>query len=315
MPMRVPLARLNDELGKTPDVLLCCASFEQRCTSIPTSLAGEALQHVLVFQNRWLKGATQANGRLLRNRFGRKTMAVQYDGLNPLSFADQARIALNKVLTGSPQHYLVDVTTFTHENLLILLSLLREIKRSDDTVTIAYAAAADYMIAGGEWLSRAFGDVRSVLGYPGEMRPSRAEHLIVMFGYEDERAERLIRMYEPAHLSVGHCQEFAAIAPNLHQRNLEFHGRLLQFRQQVHSFEFGCDDPYTACEHILREAQRLPEYNAVVAPMNTKLSTVGAALAVFRQPSIQLCYVPARDYNEHGYSAPGDGCYIFELNL
>lgn len=315
MARRVPLTSLNEELGEKPEVLICSASFEQRCTAVSSNLADDSLRHALVFQNRWLKGTAQSNARFLRNRFGRKAISVQHDGSNPLVFADQARAALGKIADDTALHYLVDITTFTHENLLILLSLLREVKGSEATVTVAYAAAADYMVSGGEWLSRGFGDVRSVLGYPGEMRPSQAEHLIVLFGYETERAERLIRMYEPAHLSVGHCEEFGAIAPHIHERNLEFHRRLIQLRHQVDSFEFGCDDPLTACEHILREARRIPGYNVVVAPMNTKLSTVGAALAVFQEPRIQLCYVPAREYNEQGYSAPGDSCYVFELHL
>ncbi|MDB4950151.1 MAG: hypothetical protein JWM27_2800 [Gemmatimonadetes bacterium] len=307
----IPLKSLSLEVGDTPDVLICSASFEERCVAVPLNVASDSLKHALVFHNRALRGLAQQNLRKLRSKFGRKLIPVGHDGSGPIAFADIARPALARVLDVPAINFLIDITTFTHENLLILLSLLREMKREADTFTVTYAAAADY----GEWLSRGFSDVRSVLGYPGEMRPSQGEHLIVLCGYEADRAERLIRTYEPAHLSVGHCNEFASIAPHLHQRNLEFHKRLLQFRSQVDTFDFGCDDPSTACEHILREVRRVPGYNAVVAPMNTKLSTVGSALAAFQNPAIQLCYVPAHEYNEPSYSLPGEMCYVFKLTL
>lgn len=307
----MPLAALSAHLETEVDVLICSASFEDRCICVPEQVAKHGVGQVLLFQNRWLKGAALSNARKIRGYFGRKVTPIQFDGGNPLAFADMAQVALTRISAPESARYLVDITTFTHENLLILLSLLRETIAEGDTVTIAYSTAADY----GDWLSRGFGDVRSVLGYPGRMRPSLGEHLIVLFGYETDRAERLIRTYEPAHLSVGHCEAFAAIAPELHERNVELHGRLLQLRQQVDSFQFGCDDPAVACEHILREVARRPEYNAVVAPMNTKLSTVGAAMAVFREPRIQLCYVPAREYNEEAYSTAGERCYVFKLAI
>lgn len=308
------ISDLAEAPGAEADVLLCSASFEQRCRSIPEHVNVARIGEIFVFQNRGLGSIAASNSREIRHRFGGKARPVTFQGGNPLAFADAAQKALG-ALGGERRRYLVDVSTFTRENLLILLSLLQQRHCKGDHVAIAYASVAEYMLNGEEWLSRGYGDVRSVLGYPGEMRPSLGEHLIVLVGFEGERAERLIRNYEPTMLALGHCTEFAAIAPHFHRRNLEMHARLTQSWQRVGKFEFACDDPFTARDHILAEVARCPDHNAIVAPMNTKLSTVGAALAAFAEPRIQLCYVPAREYNQRAYSEPGETCFLYDLPL
>ena len=47
--------------------------------------------------------------------------------------------------------------------------------------------------------------------------------------------------------------------------------------------------------------------------MNTKLSTLGAALAAVERPEIQLCYARAIEYNESGYSTPSNQVTIFTM--
>ena len=56
-------------------------------------------------------------------------------------------------------------------------------------------------------------------------------------------------------------------------------------------------------------------HNALIAPMNTKISTVGAALLAMEDDTIQLCYATAHQYNEKGYSTPGQECYYFNVVL
>ncbi|MEW6747476.1 MAG: hypothetical protein AB1486_32495 [Planctomycetota bacterium] len=310
----ISITDLASALGAEADVLICSASFEHRCRTIPEHVDVARVGEVLVFQNRGLGSIAASNAKEIRNRFGAKARSVHFQGGNPLAFADAAQKALG-ALGEAGRRYLVDVSTFTRENLLILLSLLHQHRHKGDNVAIAYASAAEYMVNGEEWLSRGYGDVRSVLGYPGEMRPSLGEHLIVLVGFEGERAERLIRNYEPTMLALGHCKEFAAIAPHFHRKNLELHARLTQSWQRVGKFEFACDDPFAARDHILAEVGRYPDHNPIVAPMNTKLSTVGAALATYAEPRIQLCYVPAREYNQRSYSEPGQTCFLYELPL
>jgi hypothetical protein len=312
MAREILLSRLHSE-HTGADVLICSASYEERSTSVPTHLNPESFRTVLVFRSDRLAETAASAWHSIRRKFTRRAHLVTFDGSNPLSFADAALSALSK-RAQNPQRILLDVTSFTHENLLILLALLR-FAHPKVPVTIAYSAAGEYLTDGTDWLSRGYSEVRSVLGFPGEMRPKFQEHLIVLVGYETERAERLIRSYEPARLTLGRCATTGVIDERFHDRNVRLHEELSRLHKEVHRFEFACNDPMVARDHILAQVDEHSDHNAVVAPMNTKLSTVGAALAALARPRIQLCYVPSREYNETGYSKPGTKCYLYPIPL
>ena len=56
---------------------------------------------------------------------------------------------------------------------------------------------------GEKWLSKGVKEIRSVLGFPGEILPSRKNHLIVLTGYEYERAKTIIDILQPYSLALG----------------------------------------------------------------------------------------------------------------
>jgi hypothetical protein len=55
------------------------------------------------------------------------------------------------------------------------------------------------------------------------------------------------------------------------------------------------------------------ESNVIIAPLNTKLSTVGAGLYALRHKAIQICFPPVGEYNETTYSTPGPDAYVVSL--
>src|SRR5699024_3770044 len=101
----------------------------------------------------------------------------------------------------------IDITTFTHETLLILLAIFRE-KFSYTNVVCGYVNAKEYSYdcedQKDKWLSRGIGEIRSVLGYSGVLKPSKKNLLMVIVGYEYERAVRIIEAVEPDFLSLGY---------------------------------------------------------------------------------------------------------------
>lgn len=64
---------------------------------------------------------------------------------------------------------------------------------------------------------------------------------------------------------------------------------------------------------LLADAEAHANMNLVVAPMNSKISTLGAALAARVNPDIQLCYAPAVTYNFENYSKPCDCAISFTI--
>jgi hypothetical protein len=94
-----------------------------------------------------------------------------------------------------------------------------------------------------------------------------------------------------------------------------FYRRLVEKYRGVSEFQFACLDPVVTKDAIERQVARSSAYNTIVAPLNTKVSTLGVALAAFENDSIQLCYAPVEQYNLDSYSRPSDDCLVFQIPM
>lgn len=317
---KLPLNELVTALPDSLDVFVCCASYEDRCLSVAQHMPQVWAGRALVARNARLGALVDPNAERLRSLFGERAEDVMLDFCDPLATADSLGDAFRAIVRTAPQTFLVDITTFTHEQLLILLRLLSFRLQKKDKVLCAYTCAAEYSANSArleeKWLSKGVADVRSVLGYPGEYMPSRKAHMVVLAGYEHERASKLIEVYEPSLISLGHDKAGSSTDPKHYEPNRRFHALVRESAARyalVEDFEFPCNDPWGTKEAILRQLATHLGYNAVVAPMNTKISTVGSALATLEDDTIQLCYAQALQYNYRGYSRPGETCHLFEL--
>lgn len=314
---QVTLSELPSALSHNVDVFICSASYEERCKSIPDALATHPrIGKRLVCFNQKSSATVASNSKYLLDVLGSRAQKVPLDKKSPLATADSLQRALSHA--GGDDHdlsYLVDITTFTHEALLILLRLLQaRVKRQ--TVVLAYAPAEEYSVGlppEEKWLSKGITDIRSVLGYPGDSKPSRKSHLIVLVGFESDRAERLLDEYQPHVISLGFGQDGTATASQHQPLNRLAFGQLANKVSKYSEFEFSCVDTEAAEDAIATQAARFPNCNVIIAPMNTKLSTVGVAGAAFRNDEIQLCYASASQYNIEGYSRPGNTCILTAL--
>ncbi|MDZ7646706.1 MAG: hypothetical protein U5K54_05710 [Cytophagales bacterium] len=72
-------------------------------------------------------------------------------------------------------------------------------------------------------------------------------------------------------------------------------------------------DPFKAKSDIETYLSNFGNNNIVLAPMNNKISTVGAALVAIENPRIQLIYAKAIEYNVIGYFEANDECFIYEI--
>ena len=318
---RIDLAALRDECVNPIHVFICCASYEQRCLSVAANLPVESVQTALILENMDLARYVDANAQILRTRFGEKAVPVPIDSTSPLQTADAIHRALVSYPANEATTYLVDVTTFTHEALLILLKLLAINAKNEDSIQIAYASALCY---GGDerakvedrWLSKGVEEVRTVLGYAGEHFPSNKTHLIVLVGYEHERASKLIEIIEPHSIALGYGKSGTETAEKNREANEHFL-RLVQKTtigcENVKIFEIFCDDPIRTRDAIVNVAQEALPSNILLAPMNNKLTTIGAALAARTHDEIQICYAQASLYNYMNYSQPGSTCYLLDI--
>jgi hypothetical protein len=239
---------------------------------------------------------------------------------DPIKIADSFAKAVDCLTKEKIQNIIIDITTFTHESLLILLKILRSYKSNFDRLTCAYTGAENY---GGDvspeqkWLSKGCKDVRNVLGYPGIIKPSAKTCLIVLAGFELERATRLIELIEPDRILIGNGVE--PTSENHENTMSYFRDRFDEWKNEYRNrncenFNFSCKNIMSTVESISNLIDQNPSDNYILVPLNTKLSTIASALLVFQKPQIQLCYSIPEIYNLVNYSTPGKKVTVFDLS-
>jgi hypothetical protein len=312
---RIQLTDLDKTLAGPIDLFLCSASYETRCRSIPDNLDPKKVKLALVAENENHRDLHADQMEYLCSRFHPNARRIMLDTTNPLKTADSLSRALHAARLSSNSRVVIDATTFTHEGLLILFKLIRA-GFKPQRANYLYTSAKEYSVGDPletKWLSKGVGEIRSVLGYPGEFSPSRRLHLVALVGFEHDRVLELIRNYEPASISLGYAtsdqpdsDEHLAINKHRFQIIKSLYGLAKEFT-------FPCYDPIGTKEAVEKQVKLHPDFNVVVAGLNTKASTLGVALSALDNEKIQICYAQALLYNHRNYSRPGDSFFNYSL--
>lgn len=231
---------------------------------------------------------------------------------NPLLTARNIIAAVLEVASLGKKDVLIDITTFTHEQLLIMLRTLLMNSAGLGNICCVYAHSGEYSYgeAGTQkWLSKGCKGIRTVIGYPGLMIPGRSTTLVILSGFEYERAATVISEMEPDRLVIGTglSEDGEGCA---HQRSMREFQRLIRefcaMRSNVEEFEFSSQDVICAEKAYRHALSKCTDSNVVVIPMNTKLSTLALARLALKNEAIQVCYAQPTSYNVAAYSTPGD---------
>lgn len=311
-----PLGRLKDEFLAPVDLFICSASFEDRCLSIGQNLASDRIRKAIIARNtRYLRLVSDHFEHLSR-LFDGRYVTLDVDSHDPIETTKNIVEIIRSAEGHSVRRVLIDITTFTHETLLILFRVCHDAFDDATLVEFLYNPAEEYSVGDeprDKWLSKGIREVRSVMGYPGEFVPSRPTHLVVLVGFEDYRALRLVQEIEPSLVSVGYGDS-QELDTRPHQITNEM--KLEKLRSvvgNVDDFVFSCYDA-DSTEMTIREVAGKGEYNTILAPMNTKISSLGAGRAAIRDESIQICYAQADIYNYGFYSRASDLYYRFRVD-
>lgn len=312
------------EKVQTPyDIFICSSSFEERCLPIAKKVSEYQLaSEAVIFENVDSAEHVEKNCGLLQELFPGCCDKVEVYLTNPIKSADNISEEFSKKWNNeSRAKVLVDITTFTHEILLMVLAAMGR-DYPNLTVNCCYINASEYAWDEPDqqkkWLSRGLkNEVRTILGYAGNMVPSKKTHLIVIVGYEYERAVQIIESMEADAISLGYGIPSDAVTDKNKGANEQF-TRLIQkvtvYYDTIPDFIVPCNDPYKLRDTLLHKVEEIGnDFNIVIIPMNNKISTVGVALACQEKPDIQLCYAPARVYNYQYYSKAGRKCFLFPL--
>ena len=314
---KLSLTALSSHPQSSLALFVCSASFESR-----SMVVSSALRHAhrcLIAYNRDYYQVLSDNLGVLKRYFpGAAVCRMSTE--DPVQTADAIVQGIDSVWPSAIGDNLVrigvDITTFTRESLLILMKYIWSRMSPGHRLVLYYNQAREYAIGATDsekWLSRGIREVRSVLGYPGRLLPSRENHLVVLTGFEDRRALSLVSECDPSRLSLG-VTDSSDVDSTRHQAINEDRRRRIQNQfGSAQYFSFGGYDPAKTDRAIRGEIEVTGTMNTILAPMNTKLSTVGAALVGCRYPDVQLCYAQAEVYNVLQYSSPGDHVYVVSL--
>ena len=186
-----------DNIFPTNCALISCVSFEARCLSLINNVSADKINHLYLFRNvnRSMDSFIQKNMALVQC----KNIKVTIKDINLNSSVNIADIIAETIQNIKHRKLVIDITTFTHEALLILIKNLYLHQSSFDSILLIYNGAKEYS----PWLSKGCKEVRNVIGFPGMFNPSYKYHLIILTGFEYERATRLVELMEPDILSMG----------------------------------------------------------------------------------------------------------------
>jgi len=313
------LEKMNQQVDQIFDLFICCCSFEDRCLSFLKNIDIGKIKRGVVFYNRECLDYMKENKTELASLLGKKGRFVELLHMNPLYTADQISVCLNELARDKEiKTILLDITTFTHECLLVVIRLL-QIKFKEAAIVCAYSNAKEYnpnCEVDEKWLSKGIIELRSVLGYAGSILPAQKTHLILIVGYEHERAISIINELEPNSISLGFGKSDNATTQKNQDANehyVDLVERMATNYIDLDCFEIKCDNPYETKEKIIEKSRNLEGENIIIIPLNNKISTIGVAMAALENDNLQVCYAPAKVYNYYDYSEAGDMCYMFEL--
>ena len=312
------LGGLKELVEGTPDdIFLSCASYEARTTAVARSLSKSyRCRFGLIYYNREFftehpGGAAETNLGVLEGQLAEHCEVVESI---PGSWSDareqflSLRSALQKKGTiGHKPNVTLDTTTFNREALIVSLAILRD-TYPQARIRLIYVSPAQH----GEWLSRGFHEVRSVVGFPGIQFANRQTLLAILSGFEPDRVSKIIEEHEPSLVFLGigsppTSEEFLS-------RNL-LEQKEISLRSDVENFEFPANnvgDCLASLEQKL--GPHVTSSNLVLAPMSTKLSTIAAYLFAELHSEVQVAYCLPGEYNTESYSSGAEDLFIYELH-
>lgn len=300
-----------------PVALISCLSFEERSFSVAEALAPTGLHRWLVIVNEDIETDISAIRARAEAIAANADITIEYlkaSKQNPLLLADSLVDIAGKLEPEDDGHWVADITTMTHEMLLILIAATDEIVPQWSDLHLIYNIAAAY--SGDDdpekkWISSGIHHLRSVIGYPGAWSPGEQTKLVALPGFDSERMRLMVEEIEPDQLVVGIARPVGERHVWSAEKNRGIAELLLDTRNGT-TFDYPALDPLGAVDAVI-DVLRGTTSNVLLAPLNTKISTAAIGVLVRAKPEWQICYAPAIVYNLK-YATPSDAFLTCSLS-
>lgn len=291
------------------DYFLMCASYEDRTLTFYDYIEESRIENFrLLYFKEFLK-YTEKNIKKYEDKFNVSKYSLSIS--SPISIADSLMECFANL--DKKSNVVIDISTFTRESLLIILKYLSLNCEKFSDIYLFYRCANV-----NPDLSSRVKQIRSVLGYMGELEEYKPLHLILLSGFEILRAKEIIDTIEPDYISIGFGDKDRSISTDLFEINKEFTEKIISYyrnEEVLNIFNHSLIDTYEVKNTILKLVDDNPNHNFVIVPLSNKISTVGVGLAALENSKVQLCYSEVENYNTENYSQTMDECFIEVLNF
>lgn len=307
---KMVVSQINDVLPGD-SAFLCFASFEERCYTLAQNIKGEKIKKAYAFRNVDPPMDINNSGNIniicscLKN-----LSAVEVNLCLPTVLADKMFFVILEIIKAQIKNIIIDISTFTHEALLILLKIVYDQQLSFESILLVYNGASEYAT----WLSMGCKNIRNVVGFPGLFNPAYKNHLIILTGFEKERATKLVELFEPDVLSIGYGSE---PTDNNHLKTMQkmkedFNDWFENVGLPWSQFDFSCSKIDSTMDKVKDIIDNGQNENIILVPLNTKLSTISVALIALKNKRVQVVYPIPEAYNLL-YSKPSDNFTVIDL--
>ncbi|WP_321313661.1 hypothetical protein [Halarcobacter sp.] len=297
------------------DVLLVCMSFEKERWK--KYLLENSYKKYIIFYNEEFINNYQDEMDFFHDK--EKFIFVKTSISDPLNTIDNY---IDYILDFENSTMDLDCSTFTHEHLMIILKVLSHIK-INSSINLIYTSMKHYLtFQESGWLSKGVKEIRNIIGYSGNLLPSKKLHLILLVGLENERIQKIIQEYEPYKISVGKgsfessfTNELSKYNDTLHEKVDKFTKNIISDLDNIDNFEFSCNNAENTYKTLNKIINNNKEFNNVIIAANSKISTIGVAKIGLMNEDIQICYAQPIEYNTDNYTKTFNEFKFYELSF
>ena len=306
---RTTLRRLTslDPLDEVhTEVFIGCASFEDRCLGALSRFAsGYRFAHSYLCVYDDFSEARQSNVEAMTESLqAHGTLSiVEVSEENPSLSIGELLTQVRPLAASSDARITLDVSTFTKRHLLLLLHALDDAGLWE-SLRLLYTEPKDYVVDMYLPMSMGIKEVAAIPGFTNVKPADKPVLLVIMLGYEGDRAMALFQNIEP--------NETVLLVPRPAYRP-EWTGRTEELNRQLISL-LGQDaiayadsrDPFkvkTALAGVIGSRYRTKDWTCLVSPLGTKPQTVGLYSFWRENPdSCAVVYAQPLKHNERYYS-------------
>ena len=307
---KLGVSQINEDLPSN-SAFICFASFEDRCYTLAQSIKADKLKMAYVFRNidPPMDKNNVGNFNIICNSVKNlSTIEVNID--LPVVLADKMFSVILEIKNAQIKNIIIDISTFTHEALLILLKTVHNQRSCFDSIILVYNGAVEYA----SWLSMGCKNIRNVVGFPGFFNPAYKNHMIILTGFEKERATKLVELFEPDVLSIGYGSQPTDKnhLETMNKMKEDFNDWFGNIGVPWTKFDFSCSEIDTTISQVKEIIDNGRNENIILVPLNTKLSTISVALIALKKKEIQIVYPIPETYNLR-YSRPSNSFTVINL--